>query len=36
MHIVQLSSASKHNSDVKVLLALWFKGVNIVSVVTDC
>ena len=36
MHIVQRSSISKHNNDVKVLLALWCKGVNIVSVVTDC
>ena len=36
MHIVQRNSVSKHNSDVKVLLALWCKGVNIVSVVTDC
>ena len=30
------NSVSKHNSDVKVLLALWCKGVSIVSVVTDC
>ena len=36
MHIVQRSSVSKHNSDVKVLLALRYNGVSIVSVVTDC
>ena len=35
MHFVQRNTVSKHNSDVKVLLALWCKGVNIVSVVAD-
>ena len=28
MHIVQRNNVSKHNSDVKVLLALWCKGVS--------